>query len=63
MENKVLKTILKYNMIAPGDTVIVGLSGGADSVALLLSLISLKDKLKINKICACHINHNLRDTA
>ena len=46
----VLKTIKKYNLITPGDTVLVGVSGGADSVALLKSLISLKETLKIKKI-------------
>ena len=59
----VLKTIKKYNLITPGDTVLVGVSGGADSVALLKSLISLKETLKIKKIAVCHINHNLRETA
>ena len=59
----VYKTIKKYNLIEPDDTVLVGVSGGADSVALLKSLISLKETLKINKISVCHINHNLRDTA
>ena len=63
MEEKVLKTINKYSLIAPGDTVILGLSGGADSVSLLLSLLNLKDRLKIKKIIACHINHNLRENA
>lgn len=59
----VYKTIKKYNLIEPDDTVLVGVSGGADSVALLKSLISLKETLKIKKISVCHINHNLRDTA
>ncbi len=63
MEEKVLKTINKYNLISSGDTVIVGLSGGADSVSLLLSLCGLKERLGIKKIVACHINHNLRETA
>lgn len=61
--NSVYKTIKKYNLISPGDTVLVGVSGGADSVALLKSLISLKEILKIKKIAVCHINHNLRETA
>ena len=59
----VYKTVKKYNLIAPGDTVLVGVSGGADSVALLKSLINLKEILKIKKIAVCHINHNLRETA
>lgn len=63
MEEKVLKTIEKYNLISPGDTVIAGLSGGADSVSLLVCLCNLKKRLGIGKIVACHINHNLRETA
>ena len=63
MEEKVLKTIKKFNLISPGDTVITGLSGGADSVSLLICLCNLKERLGIGKIVACHINHNLRETA
>ena len=49
-----LKSILKDN-----DTIVVGTSGGADSMCLLSILNSLKSSLKLNIICA-HINHNLR---
>ena len=47
-----LNSLLKDN-----DTVIIGLSGGPDSMCLLNILLSLKKDLKI--ICA-HINHNIR---
>ena len=63
MENQVLNTVRKYNLIEEGDTVIVGLSGGADSVSLLISLHSIKNLLKIKKIIGVHLNHNLRETA
>ena len=59
METKVRYAIEKYGMLKEGDTAVVGLSGGADSCALLLALLALKDSLGIN-IEACHINHNLR---
>ena len=59
MVNKILDTISRYNMLKEGDSVIVGVSGGADSVALLHSLFSLKEQLGLT-IHACHINHNLR---
>ncbi len=52
-------TIQKYNMIEDGDTVVVGLSGGADSVSLLYILVELRSKLHIN-LQACHVNHMLR---
>ena len=46
-------------MVDYGDTVIVALSGGADSVCLLHNLVLLKDKYNL-KVMACHLNHHLR---
>lgn len=60
MKDRVFLTIKKNNMLKQGDNVIVGLSGGADSVALLCVLCELSEKLGINNISACHVNHNLR---
>lgn len=57
---KIKNTIKKYNMIEPGDGIVVGLSGGPDSVCLFHSLCSLKDELHIGDITAVHINHGLR---
>ena len=48
-------TIRKYNMANKSERLLVGLSGGADSAALLLCLKKLG-----YDICACHINHCLR---
>lgn len=59
MKAKIRDTIAAYNMLDGADTVAVAVSGGADSIALLHCLFSLKDELGIN-IIACHINHNLR---
>ncbi|NLY21295.1 MAG: tRNA lysidine(34) synthetase TilS [Tissierellia bacterium] len=59
MINRILKTIDKWDMIKPGDTVIVGLSGGADSVFLLHLLNSVKAQLNIN-IVSAHVNHGVR---
>ncbi|MBR1832880.1 MAG: tRNA lysidine(34) synthetase TilS [Ruminiclostridium sp.] len=59
MESKMLAAIERYGMIVPGDRITVGLSGGADSCALLLGLLALRDRLGIT-VSACHINHNLR---
>lgn len=55
MEKQVLNTVRKYNLIKENDTVIVGLSGGADSVSLLLALNNLKKILKIKKIIGVHL--------
>jgi tRNA(Ile)-lysidine synthase len=44
-----------------GESVIVGVSGGADSTALLLALADLKNRKKLDhKFVAAHFNHNLR---
>ncbi|MFV0498254.1 MAG: tRNA lysidine(34) synthetase TilS [Candidatus Fimivivens sp.] len=59
MKDNILKTIQSHHMLKQGEKVIVGLSGGADSVALLCALYSLKDALRI-ALSACHINHQLR---
>lgn len=56
---KVEKTILQYNMLQKGDFVVAGLSGGADSVALLEVLCRLQKKYDFN-IEAVHIHHGLR---
>ncbi|MBR1383289.1 MAG: tRNA lysidine(34) synthetase TilS, partial [Ruminococcus sp.] len=52
---KVRKTISKYDMINEGERLLAGLSGGADSVALLLCLLELGYDIR-----ACHVNHCLR---
>lgn len=45
---------LKY-----GDAIIVGVSGGPDSMALLHLAIKVRQVLDINIVCA-HVNHNVR---
>ena len=52
-------TIAQFHMFPRGAKIIVGLSGGADSVALLFALYLLKEKLEI-RLEAAHFNHNLR---
>ncbi len=59
MKVNIKDAISEYNMITSGDHVVVALSGGADSVSLLIALDMLKDELQI-QLSACHINHNLR---
>ena len=59
MRNKLLRMIRQYDMMAPGDTVICAVSGGADSVALLFAMYLLRDKLDI-RLEAAHFNHHLR---
>ena len=55
----VMAAIKKNNMIESGDTVIVGVSGGADSLCLLHVLNTLKSELNI-KLFVAHLNHQFR---
>ena len=54
------QTLRDYQMIQPGTTVIAGLSGGADSVALLHWLYTASQKAISINLMAAHINHMLR---
>ena len=51
--------IRHYRMLDEGDTVLVGVSGGPDSVALLHSLVTLGPKWSLRLVIA-HLNHQLR---
>ena len=59
LEQKFLDTIKENNLINKGDVIVVGVSGGPDSITLLTCLIKYKDYLNIKIICA-HINHLIR---
>jgi len=52
----------KHHMIGQGDFIAVGVSGGADSVCLLLLLCELKQEYDL-ELCAVHINHGIRREA
>jgi tRNA(Ile)-lysidine synthase len=56
---KVRETLSRHGMIDPGDLVIVGVSGGPDSVCLLDILHQLKDDLMMELVVA-HYDHGLR---
>ncbi|MBR6610202.1 MAG: tRNA lysidine(34) synthetase TilS [Oscillospiraceae bacterium] len=60
LSEKVFRTIRQYNMVSPGDTVAVCLSGGADSMALFHFFCTNREKLGIN-LLALHVNHGLRE--
>jgi len=47
-------------MLRAGDTVLVAVSGGSDSVFLLQALYHLKSKLKLKKLIICNLDHGLR---
>ena len=59
LEQKFLDTIKENNLINSGDVIVVGVSGGPDSITLLTCLNKYKDYLGAKLICA-HINHLIR---
>ncbi len=59
MENKVLNYIKENKMIKAGETVVIGVSGGADSVCLLHMLAKHREFLGI-KLVVAHIHHGIR---
>lgn len=62
LKEKILNTIKKYNLIQKNDKIVIGVSGGPDSMCLLDSLYSLKRELQI-EIFVAHINHMIRKEA
>jgi len=56
---KVREAIKKYDLLRRNDKVLVGVSGGPDSVALILVLDSLKMELGL-KLHIAHLDHQLR---
>ncbi len=54
----------KLKLPSADETVVVAVSGGADSTALLLALDELKNAAKLGtKICVAHLDHRLRSTS
>ena len=66
MKEKVLNTIEKYNLIENGDKLVLGVSGGPDSLAMLIILDEIRRNRELNidfEIVVAHINHQIRDDA
>src|SRR5207245_10780043 len=59
LERRVLDQIRKSRIFTPGEHVLVGVSGGPDSTALLSILSRLRPKLQID-LTVAHSNHMLR---
>lgn len=64
IKEKVLNTIKEYNLIKTGDTIVIGVSGGPDS----MTLVSILQQMKKEKVIDCnlyvaHVNHNIRKEA
>lgn len=59
MLEKIRRYVEKWHMIEKGDKIVVGVSGGADSICLLFVLLKLQRELSFELICV-HVNHGLR---
>ncbi len=62
MLNDVIDFIQQHSLIKSGSTVVVGLSGGPDSVCLLHLLYTVRDRYNLSLIAA-HIDHEWRPTS
>lgn len=64
MKDRVLKTIKKNRLIVNGDKIVLGVSGGPDSISMLNILRELKEEgtLQFSMVVA-HINHMIREEA
>jgi len=66
MNRKILSYIQKYEMLPDNGNIVVGVSGGPDSVCLLYMLVKLRKELASERrlnLYAVHINHGLRKEA
>ncbi|MGC1186225.1 MAG: ATP-binding protein, partial [Candidatus Acidiferrales bacterium] len=59
LQSRILEFVSRKRMLRAGETLGVGVSGGADSVALLRLLLELRDQMGI-RLVVLHFNHQLR---
>ena len=59
---KVFAYIKEHQMLQPGDRVVAGVSGGADSVCLLFLLLEWRREFPLD-IAVVHVNHGIRPEA
>lgn len=62
LQQKLLAAVDEYDMLATGQRVLVAVSGGPDSMALLHALYTLADSLEV-QLAVAHLNHGLRGAA
>lgn len=60
LRDKVLALLRTERMLSAGDRVLVAVSGGADSLALLHFLVNEQVALELREVAAAHIHHGLR---
>ena len=62
IEKKVFSFMKEHHMLKSTDRVVVGVSGGADSVCLLLALLEYRKQIPFS-IAVVHVNHGIRQEA
>jgi tRNA(Ile)-lysidine synthase len=63
LHQQVRRTIRRHGLIPPGARVLVGVSGGSDSVALTRLLLDLAERGEFTVVGLAHLNHALRASA
>lgn len=59
MIDKILINVKEYKLINENDNIVLGVSGGPDSMALLYLLLELRKDINFNLVI-CHVNHGVR---
>jgi len=62
LEQEIYDFVTKYKLIENGDRLVLGVSGGPDSICMLDILYKISKKINF-EIVTCHINHGLRENA
>jgi tRNA(Ile)-lysidine synthase len=63
LHQQIRRTIRRHGLLPPGSRVLVGLSGGSDSVALTRLLLDLAEHGVFTVAGLAHLNHELRPSA
>ena len=63
LHQQIRRTIRRHALCPPGTRLLIGLSGGSDSVALTLLLRELSEHAEFSVAALAHVNHRLRPTS
>jgi tRNA(Ile)-lysidine synthase len=63
LHQQIRRTIRRHRLLPPGTRVLIALSGGSDSVALVHVLRDLAEREEFSVVGLAHLNHRLRPTA